>query len=147
MFVQNSLQFLHSVQHHTLSLNFRLRLEVQDGRQHSVGLSPLCLLPLPLQSHDILHGRTVLLDCLYWVTMLHLLRTLRAPEDQYRMQDIQLSGTSLKVDENPADVSIAMLWSSSGRRKPEHHAQNVGRIIIHLQAGTRELCIPHASAS
>ena len=50
------------------------------------------------------------------------------------MKDAQFSGTSLKVDENPAKVSTVILWSSSGRRassswrRPEHHGQNVSKI-------------------
>ena len=35
----------------------------------------------------------------------------------------------------------------SSRRRPAHHSWNIGKIFIHLQAGTWELCILHASSA
>ena len=43
--------------------------------------------------------------------------------------------------------ATVMLWSSSGEKRPEHHDQTIGRIFIHLQAGTSVLCILRASGS
>ena len=63
------------------------------------------------------------------------------------LKDTQFSGTSLKVDDHPANSSNVMLQSSSGQRRPEHRSRNVGRILSTVQAGTRELWILHASAS
>ena len=35
------------------------------------------------------------------------------------------------MDENPANILIMMLRSSSGRRRPEHHGRTIARIFIH----------------
>ena len=61
-------------------------------------------------------------------------------------EDTQFSGTSLKVDENLADIFTMMLRSSSWQNRPEDHGQTIGRIAIHLQAGAGVLCILHALA-
>ena len=43
--------------------------------------------------------------------------------------------------------ATVMLWSSSGEKRPGDHDQTIGRIFIHLQAGTSVLCILRASGS
>ena len=57
------------------------------------------------------------------------------------MEDAQFSGTSLKVDEDPADILTMMLWSFFALKKTGTSQLRRRQDFYLLRAGTRELCI------